>query len=118
MSGREADSRGLVIAKDILTATMVAAGVSAMIVSKRVSTAPQAEYETDPTNGTQTIQPAQWFVATMGTVNLAAAAGIICLTALLNMRAGARPAGRSCRASCPRTSLTAQSRGSSVGVVA
>ena len=83
LSGKEADSRGLTVAKDVLTGTMVASGIAAYAGGRKLS------YQTDSRRGEGVdYSKTRRFVANAGTVNLIATAGVIAITALLNMRAG------------------------------
>ncbi len=97
LSGREIDNetRGLVIAKDVLLGATVALGAANIFSGASLAAqAPEGAVpaETGDTPAEETPPRAAALmkaVDIMGIVNLAAMAGVIGITALLNMRAGA-----------------------------
>ncbi|MBZ4419769.1 hypothetical protein [Myxococcus sp. RHSTA-1-4] len=97
LSGREIDreTRGLVIAKDILLGATLALGAANIFSGARLAAqAPEGAVpaETGLTPSEETPSKARKLMKTldvMGIVNIAAMAGVIGITALLNMRAGA-----------------------------
>lgn len=97
LSGREIDSetRGLVIAKDVLLGATVALGAANIFSGASLAAqAPEGAVpaETGDTPAAETPSKAAALmkaIDVMGIVNLAAMAGVIGITALLNMRAGA-----------------------------
>ncbi len=97
LTGREidAETRGLVIAKDVLLGASLALGAAnilsgASLAAQAPEGAVPAETGLTPTDETpQKARQLMKAIDVMGIVNLAAMAGVIGITALLNMRAGA-----------------------------
>ncbi len=97
LTGKEIDSetRGLVIAKDVLLGATLALGAAnifsgASLAAQAPEGAVPAETGDTPTDATPAkARKLMKAIDVMGIVNLAAMAGVIGITALLNMRAGA-----------------------------
>jgi hypothetical protein len=97
LSGREIDreTHGLVLAKDALLGATVALGAANIFTGAFLAkqapdgAVPQATGNTPTANTPQKAATAMRAINAMGLANLACMAGVIALTAVLNMKAGA-----------------------------
>ncbi|MFL5349242.1 MAG: hypothetical protein ACJ8AT_30960 [Hyalangium sp.] len=92
LSGGEIDddTRGLVLAKDVLVGVYTLAGLGSLIVGRVWGTRePPVESGSEPAAETPELDvKGQTVVNWLGRANIVAAAGIIALTAILNIKAG------------------------------
>jgi len=92
ISGGEIDdeTRGLVIAKDILVGIYTATGIGSIVVGLQASkNNPPVEVGHEAAAGASEAEAkALKTVGLLGKANIIAAAGIICVTAILNVKAG------------------------------